>query len=132
MTLMKFKLLAGFHIAADKSKPKISYMPNVPEEQKIYPDRRYKQGDVIETDEDLGALFNQPGTPPKFERVDGYGAPEGWGPIDKPKDGLDELTVKALKELAEAYEVDLKGATTKDSIVSILRGYEIKPELVEA
>jgi len=129
---MKFKLLAGFHVEADKSRPKISYMPNVPDDQKIYPDKRYKQGDIIETDVDLCARFNEPGTPPKFERVDQYGAPEGWGPIDKPKDGLDELTVKQLNELAESYEVDLKGNTKKDLIVAILRGYGITPEAVGA
>ena len=126
---MKFKLLAGAHICADTTKPKISYLPNIPEDQKVYPDKRYRQGDIIETDQDLCAMFNQDGVPPKFERVDQYAQA---GMVAAPKDGLDDLTVKALKELAEAYEIDLKGASVKDQIVAILRGYGIKPELVDA
>lgn len=126
---MKFKLLAGSHICADKSKPKISFLPNIPEDQKIYPDRRYKQGDVIETDEDLVAIFCPPGAPPKFERVDQYAQS---GMVVAPKDGLEDLTVKQLVELSEAYEVDLKGNTKKDAVVGILRGYGITPETVGA
>lgn len=124
---MKFKLLAGFHVDADKSQPKISYLPNIPEEQKIYPDRRFKQGDIIETDTDLCARLNVDGCPPKFERVDQYA-----NSVQAPavRDGLDELTLKQLNELAESYEVDLKGNTKKDAVVAILRGYQITPEPV--
>ncbi len=125
---MKFKLLAGNHIAADTTKSKVSFLPNIPDDQKMYPDRRYKQGDIIDCEEDLCAVFNQPGIPPKFERVDQY-AGEGWTP-PAPKDGLEDLTVKQLNELAEAYEIDLKGVKVKDGIVRILRAFDIKPEVV--
>lgn len=125
---MKFKLLAGFHVDSDRTKPKISYLPNIPEEQRIYPDRRYKQGDIVESDVDLCAHCNTEGFPPKFERVDLYSAP-GMVPAP-PKDGLEELTVKQLVELSEAWEIDLKGNKAKDVVVAILRGYGVTPEAV--
>jgi hypothetical protein len=125
---MKFKLLAGFHVQADKTKAKISFLPNIPEEQRIYPDIRFKPGDVFDCEIDLCALHNQPGIPPKFERVDLYQTDVATAP----KDGLEDLTVKQLVELSEAYEVDLKGNTKKDLIVAILRGYGITPETVGA
>lgn len=124
---MKFELLAGFHVDADTTKPKISYVPNVPDEHKMFPDRRYRQGEVFESDKDLCAIFNQEGTPPKFRRVDVY-AQEGM--VAAPKDGLEELTVKQLNELAEAWEIDLKGNKTKDDVVAILRGYKVTPDPV--
>ena len=49
---MKFRLLAGFHVCADKTRPKISFSPETREEHKIFQDRRYKAGDIIETREE--------------------------------------------------------------------------------
>lgn len=131
---MKFRLLQGFHVEGHPTREvggtqrKDGNGEPIPGTG-IKDDIRYKPGDVIETDKDLEHMFNQEGMPKKFERV-GTFIPDGYQLSDSPKDGLDAMTLKELNSLAEAYEIDLKGNTKKDAVVTILRAYGVTSETV--
>jgi hypothetical protein len=140
----RFRILHGVHHAAGgvrKDTPTLDH-----------PDRVYRAKtaldphapDVIETDEDLEALYNPPGAPKKYERVrdDSDVAPAAlppsahvWDPAKEtldqfvrrvggapaPADSLDALSVKELHALADDEEIDLKGARTKEELVAAIR-----------
>lgn len=123
---MKFALLHGHHCEPHPTE-KVSYSPgNAP----IAADIRYEQSrdaenpTIIETERDLCALFNQPGTPPKFRRMDDY-VPDGYElrKKDEVDDDLESLSVKDLVEYAQSEEIDLKGRKTKAEIIKIIRAY---------
>lgn len=148
---MKFKLLAGQHVQADKTaKPVKVTAPDGTVSEK-YPSKRYVRGDVVESDDDLAAKHGAG----KFMMISDRGrrgakgtaldeeaarkAPLSPPPLEDPKakkaakpveaeepaeddgDELDGMTVAELRELAEEEEVDLSGVHLKAEIVEKIR-----------
>ena len=66
----------------------------------------YEQGDTVESETNLVERFIN-----KFERV--YDDPDD--------DGLEKMTVDALKKVAEAEEVDLSDIASKKDIITAIR-----------
>jgi len=95
--MAKYRLLAGTHTTGSTAKNNR---------------RRYHVGDIIESDEDLVKRFNRANSV-KFEVV-----PDSNGGVS---DGLDDMTVEELRQLAEAEEIDLGDAVRKPRIIRILR-----------
>lgn len=135
---MKFQLLSGFHVQGHPTKEDPTTcrkdadgLPAAGTGIKI--DVRFGPGHdnpdkepvLIETDKDLCKMFNSPGIPPKF-RQHGKFIPDGYSLSEEVHDGLETMTVADLKDLAEMEEVNLKNATKKDAILTILRAYGIK------
>lgn len=115
---MKFRITSGSHIEPHPTKKDLATGLAV--------DVKYTQGQIVETPRDLHAIFDQPGMPPKFVRVDEY--------IEQHNDGLDTLDDKELIELARKNRIDLRKMTEKPAVLKILRAYGVQasPELVEA
>lgn len=139
---MKFKLLAGFHVQSHPTKEvegtqRKDGNGNPLPGTGIKADVRFGPGHndpsrepvIVDSEIDLCQKLNTPGIPPKFERF-GTFIPDGMSLVESVKDGLEEMTVKQLNELAEAYEIDLKGNTKKDAVLTILRAYGVTPEPV--
>ena len=96
--------------------------------------RSYRQGDIIESDQDLTA-FNDKRNPnnTKFELVNEHGqalqsaTPQNYRPpAPTPpaaivNDSLSSKTVAELREIAAEEEIDLGSATRKEEILEILR-----------
>lgn len=89
----------------------------------------YTQGDVIETDRDLVALFGAD----KFDLVSGKPKTENVSrqvqtptvrdtPPTTTLPDFDTMTVAQLEAFAEENEIDLTGAKTKAEKVAILKG----------
>ena len=136
--MAKFKILAGKHTQKEKV--------GVDKEGKdIFKPVVYRQGDTIETDHDLIALFNSPGAT-KFERIferererDTYKepslpqvsqptrpslAPVKAADLHGPKvsdPDYDNMSTKDLHRLAQEKGVDVSGARSKAEIVSSLK-----------
>lgn len=66
-------------------------------------------GDTFQSEADI-LRHNVPGVAPRFELV------------GESVDNLETQTVKQLRELAEAEEIDLGAASRKDDIVAAIRG----------
>ena len=121
---MKFRLLRGRHSVGSGLKLAI-----------------FKQGDVIETDQDLVKRLNRPhsvkvelvpddtpATPIESRyrsrgtgREEGQGIPTPFAPIPTVDDSFDELTVAQLQQFAASEGIDLGTATKKADIISKLR-----------
>ena len=94
----KFKLIAGRHITGKTE-----------QDRKIY-----RIGDVVESDRDLVERFGKD----KFQRV-------GDDAVATVVNGearaeLEAMSVRDLRELAEADEVELGNATRKNEIIRVL------------
>ncbi len=81
-----------------------------------------EDSDIIETTVDLATRFNV-GTNPqhkKFERL--YPDPEQPGELEADEDAeeLNQMNVKALREFAEANEIDLGTASLKQEIINTI------------
>ena len=95
---MKFRLVRGLHNDGEKT---------------------YQVGDIIETDIDLAAKFNQPSSGSiKFEPLSMVSPAQSQADTEN----LSKLTVKQLKEIAEDNEIDLEGCSTKDEILNAVQG----------
>jgi hypothetical protein len=99
-TKKRFRLLTGIHTQV------VGY-----DEQKNPINKQYKGGDVVESEDDLVAIYNSPGSQ-RFQRVyreaeeEEAAARAGGKPAD---DGLEGLTLKQLQQLAEDQRLDLGG-----------------------
>jgi len=87
--------------------------------------RIYEPGDVIQTTRDLG-LLNYPGMNPRYKEVE-EPIVEPSLPREKtakanPSGGWEAMTVAELRSLAAEEEIDLKDATKKNEIISLIRG----------
>ena len=132
---MRFQLLAGRHAELDPTDPKkrrsILYAAPILGQggRVIVPeDARKLHGDVIETDVDLCAKFNRPGSE-KFRRLPdapdtavANAARAGFEGKPLPSDdNLESMTVQQLKDLALSEDIELGDATRKDQIVQAIR-----------
>lgn len=89
---MKFKIVSGSHVEGSTR------------------DGTYKQydvGDTIESNRDLSKLFLN-----KFQRV--Y-------ETDTSEDGLEEMTLKELQNVAENEEIEIAPNSKKQDIISAIR-----------
>jgi len=134
----RFKLVAGHYAvggnnAVEKNGKRVSTSDATPF-------KLYSKGDIVESDQDLAAKCNSPGSV-KFQRLDGNNDPElmtmdqlleqqrqiesaiaARESTDPPEDGLEDLTVAELRELSlEKPDVDLTGLTKKDDIIDAIR-----------
>lgn len=110
---MRFRLLAGMHIQNDPMSGK---------------ERIYRAGAVFESVTDLARRW-----PEKFERVldstpltpdpaaSGMDASPSSAPLPSSGDEYEGMTVKELQALAAEEEIDLKGARTREEILTVLR-----------
>lgn len=97
----KFRQIAGTHIDSlgppgDDGKPTT---------------RKFKAGDIIDTDQDLAKIFGD-----KFVRLANDGEPAEVRELD-----YERLSMRQLLAVAEDEGVDLKGETKKDKIIAMLR-----------
>ena len=106
---MKFRLRISQHIQTDPHTKKQTV---------------YKAGDVFDCDEDLVAKFGSE----KFQRIDfKEPAPQAVAPTSKSDvPDFHLMTVDQLKKYAEAEEIDLGKAVTKDAIIKVLHA-ELQP-----
>lgn len=125
--MFKFKLLAGRHDEPDRTRPQNAHGR--------HPRRIYREGEVVETDVDLAKRFNVPGYPPKFaaveepaERIVYVDRPvpaEAAGAVataDIPSaEKLSEMSLAELRQFAEDEEIDVDGATTKSTVIRLIR-----------
>lgn len=106
-TLRRFKLKRGIHAQKEKGKIR-TYLAGTP-------------GEVIETPEDLNKQHD-----PRKERFEPV---EEFVPISqtpgKAGDGLEELGIKGLRELAAQEEIDLGDLTKKSDIVAVIRSHTV-------
>ena len=112
---MRFKVLTGKHMV---------FVPDGGRDAEGNPSGRtvvYKEGEVFESADDVQAAFEpwaKAGTfPPKFQRVDDAAAEPA--PLREPALFRDR-SLQELRELAEAEEVDLAGAETREQVVARL------------
>jgi hypothetical protein len=114
MAKYRFKLKMGFHGQNDPE-DKARVEEHVAKGGLPRPIKQvtFKPGDIIETDADL-SRFNMEGYPPRFELVSGPGM--------LPSDGdLEHMTLEALREFAEAEEIDLAGVKGRRPVLDRIR-----------
>lgn len=109
---MRFQLLVGTHVGDDN--------------------KHYTAGDIIETQTNLAARFNEPNCPPKFRRLtekefaaeqenQAFRKQQEADKNKKPGDGLDSLSLEDLRKLAEEEEIDLGKSKTKEEVLKAIR-----------
>lgn len=138
--LMRFRILAGKHRTGqrglsierhgvDRPDTIKIYAAKIPtmvkdEDGNEYEELRTPKGfdedsDIIETMVDLAMKFNV-GTNPQHKKFERLADPEQPGELEADEDAeeLNEMSVKGLREFAEASEIDLDGATLKQEIIN--------------
>ncbi len=131
----KFKLLRGRHIEGVKPDVKAYQVEKDPV-------TKFPICPIIETDKDLGKLFNQEGVSPKFERIYGEPTPVPLNPLERmagesvqaynarlaelmqgikqkteeQAKAIDKLSKEDLESFAEENEIDLRGVKTLEQM----------------
>lgn len=79
----------------------------------------FYSGDIFESEVDLSRLNT--GNARKFELLPGYDTSSLPKREQEADDGLEKMTIPALKKMAEAEEIDLGDAQNKTEIINVIR-----------
>jgi hypothetical protein len=105
MAKYKFRVLSGVHALVVPTETEKVKLPSGKEGVKVLNEETvvFRRGDVIETDVDLSAQFDKPGSPPKFERIvpgGEYAALGGVGVFDRRPEETMEAFGARMREIA--------------------------------